>query len=281
MRDEDKVILDHYLYVLSRLSELVPADYGVTLSDCTACLLYKPAKSLDLKLSAGQPLREGSAIKKAIEEKRRIFSRIDKSVRGIPYIALANPLYNSHNEVIGAVTITESVELYDGFREMATTLTDAISSLAATSEEISAQSEEIAAVSHNLTSSAHDSQRRVQETDQVLGLIKNISAQTNLLGLNAAIEAARVGEHGRGFGVVAEEIRKLASGSADSIKQVENIIKEIKEASAKSYQQTTQIEAAITQITDAITHIAASIEKINMMAEKLDQTANGLIENTH
>jgi methyl-accepting chemotaxis protein len=278
MYEEDQKILERYVYVLSRLSEIVPADYGVTLSDCTTCLLYKPAKKLDLNVPVGQPLRDGSAIKKAVEEKRRIFSRIDKSVRGIPYIALANPIYNDCNEVIGAVTITESVELYDGFKEMATTLTDAISSLASTSEEIAAQSEEIAAVSHQLTVSTDNSQKRVQETDHVLALIKNISAQTNLLGLNAAIEAARVGEHGRGFGVVAEEIRKLASNSADSIKQVENIINEIKEASAKSYQQTTQIEVLIAQVADAIMQIANSIQLIHTMAEKLDQTANNLVD---
>lgn len=277
MREADQQILEHYIYVLSRLSDIVPADYGVTLSDCTTCLLYKPAKKLDLKVPVGQPIREGSAIKKAVEGKRRIFSRVDKAVRGIPYIALANPIYNDCNEVIGAVTITESVELYDGFKEMATTLTDAISSLASTSEEIAAQSEEIAAVSRHLTLSTENSQKRVQETDQVLALIKNISAQTNLLGLNAAIEAARVGEQGRGFGVVAEEIRKLASGSAESIKQVENIISEIKTASTTSYQETTQIEVLIAQVAEAINHIATSVQQINAMAEKLDQTANNLV----
>ncbi|EGO62633.1 methyl-accepting chemotaxis protein [Acetonema longum] len=273
-----ETILSHYHYVLSHLKELVPADYGVTLADRTTCLLYIPAKNLDLNLAAGQPLREGSAIKRAIEEKRRIFTRIDKTVRGIPYIALATPLFDERGDVIGAVTITESVEHYDGLKEMAATLTEAISSLASTSEEISAQSEEIASVSRTLTHSAHDSQLRVQETDKVLGLIKNISAQTNLLGLNAAIEAARVGEQGRGFGVVAEEIRKLAAVSADSIKQVETIIQEIKTANTSSYQQTVQIEAAITQVAEAIGHIASSVQQVSAMAEKLDLTAGKLFE---
>jgi len=191
---------------------------------------------------------------------------------------LANPLYNGKNEVIGAVTITQSIELYDSFKEMASTLTEAINSLAATSEEIAAQSQEIAAVSQNVTLSAKNSQQRTQDTDTVLGLIKNIAGQTNLLGLNAAIEAARVGEHGRGFSVVAEEIRKLAAGSADSIKQVENIIKEIKEDSRKSYQQAAQIEVTIAQMASAISHIASSVQQISQMAEKLDHTANSFID---
>ncbi|WP_371366218.1 Putative sensory transducer protein YfmS [Sporomusa rhizae] len=278
MQEEDRNILERYIYVLSRLSEIIPADYGVTISDCTTCLFYKPAKTLDLKAPVGQALREGSAIKKAVDEKQRIFTKIDKSVRGIPYIALANPIFNGNNAVIGAVTITQSIELYDSFKEMASTLTEAISSLASTSEEIAAQSQEIAAVTQQLTSSAKGAEQRTQESDKMLGLIKNIASQTNLLGLNAAIEAARVGEQGRGFSVVAEEIRNLAADSTDSIKQVENIIKEIKEANATSCQQAVQIEETITQIADAIGHIASSIQQISIMAEKLDHTADGFID---
>ncbi len=278
MHVEDQEIMDRYLYVLARLNDFVPADYGVTIADREKYLLYKPAKSLDLKVTVGDAIRTGSATHKAITEKKRFFNKIDKAVRGIPYVALANPIFNDRNEVIGSVVISESVERYDGFKEMAAGLTDAISSLASTSEEISAQAEEISAVSHKVTQSSLESQKQAKETDQVLGLIRNISSQTNLLGLNAAIEAARVGEQGRGFGVVAEEIRKLASNSADSIKKVELIMKLIQESSESSYQQTTQIEGGITQIADALGQVAASVQQINAMAIKLDQFANQLME---
>ncbi len=276
MQTEDQLILDHYLFVLSRLHEIVPADYGVTVSDCEKYLFYRPATDLDLKVTLGSPIRDGSATKRVIAEQRRIFTKIDKAVRGSPYVALANPVYNDHRKVIGSIVITESVERYDGLKEIAQQLMNSLSTLASTSEQISAQTEEMASVSRAVTVASQESQQRTQETDQVLGLIKSIASRTNLLGLNAAIEAARVGEHGRGFGVVAEEIRKLATNTADSIHKVEMITKQIQEASQASFQQTTQIEGAISQIAQAMSQIAGSVQQISDMAAKLDQLADGI-----
>lgn len=72
----------------------------------------------------------------------------------------------------------------------------------------------------SLAGTVDSAKRSVQSTGEVIGFIKRVAAQTNLLGLNAAIEAARANEYGRGFAVVANEVRKLAD---DSIKASEQI----------------------------------------------------------
>ena len=209
-------------------------------------------------------------------ENRRVVVRGDKATFGLPYIATAVPVHDETGNVVGGAVIIESVEQQDRLKEMAEKLADTTSSLASTSEEISAQTQEISALSRIMSLAAAESQGRLKETDEVVGLIKAVSGQTNMLGLNAAIEAARVGEQGRGFGVVADEIRKLAKSSGESIKKIESTLRTIREDSEKNYEQTRRIDEVIPQVAQAITLVASNVQEVNEMARSLNEMADNL-----
>lgn len=89
--------------------------------------------------------------------------------------------------------------------------------------------------------------RRSEEIGKIVDVITSIADQTNLLSLNAAIEAARAGESGRGFSVVAEEVRKLAEGSGKAAEQIGELIKEVQSETAKAvkYMEIGQSEVAL------------------------------------
>jgi len=268
-------VLEHFLYVMPYLNNFLVGDFGVGVTDREKYLLYKPGEKLDLKVAPGTKLTPGTVVVQAMEEKRRIVGR-RKTSQGDSYIAVAYPIFDSAGNVVGGVAVVESVERQDGLKTMAEELSTNISVLASTTEEISAQSEEIAALGSRLTGVAKESQNRAKETDQILGLIKTIAGQTNLLGLNAAIEAARVGDAGRGFGVVAEEIRKLATSTADSIRKIETITRAIQTDSEQTYNQLLQLNEVVTQVATAITQVAGAVQETGGLARKLDLMADEL-----
>ncbi len=210
---------------------------------------------------------------KAMEEGQRISIRGDKSLFGVPYFATSLPIINDEHEVIGGVVVVETIDRQESLRRMATELTETIHTLASSSEEISAQAQEISRVSWDVVKVVDESVTHVRQTSQVLDIVKSIANQTNLLGLNAAIEAARVGDQGRGFAVVAQEIRKLAESVNGSVKQIDQIIKSVQTGSEYTKNQLDWIVQAISQITEAVAQSACSLQQTNEMAENLHEMA--------
>lgn len=276
MTEETSANLKHFLYALPYFNNLLTKDIGVSLTDLEKFLFYKPAKNFDLKVSPGDPIKPGSAVEQAIREKRRVVRRGDASLYGLPYIAVCCPIFDEDGAVIGCAVSTEPVDMQDSLKEMAITVNDSISAIASTSEEISAQAEEIAAATSSLAQVALSSQEKVKETDEIIALIRSIAAQTNLLGLNAAIEAARVGDAGRGFGVVAEEIRKLAANSTDSVKSIDRIIRTIQSDSIQSYDRLKQVNEAVNQIAVSISEVANAVQRTVSLTHQLDHLADSL-----
>lgn len=109
-------------------------------------------------------------------------------------------------------------------RHYSAKLYSALEQAASAVEELTASSEELAATSQETAEIAKTASREVDNTAQILEIIRRVAQQTNLLGLNAAIEAARAGEYGRGFSVVAEEVRKLAEESNNSAKSINDML---------------------------------------------------------
>lgn len=126
-----------------------------------------------------------------------------------------------------------------------------------------------------------------KEIGQVIQIINSIAEQTSLLALNAAIEAARAGEYGKGFSVVAAEVRKLADQSVQSTKVIEGIVQKIQHDSTESIQYMDQAIQSVhvgfettVQSATKFEQIVSRVNEIGPQIEEVSSTINQIKQNT-
>ena len=126
--------------------------------------------------------------------------------------------------------------------------------------------------------------QRSQEIGEIIRVIEDIADQTNLLALNAAIEAARAGEQGRGFAVVADEVRKLAERTGKATKEIAGVIETVqagtKEAVTSMEAGTTEVQTGMDLVNEAGTRLNEIVDGVQKVTTMVQQLAGSIDEQT-
>ncbi|MEK3792791.1 methyl-accepting chemotaxis protein [Paenibacillus sp. FSL R7-0204] len=251
---------------LPLVQRLFPLDVMFALADRDKFIYYLQGKELKAKIELGSPVPPSGGIRAALESGEEVSTTIPREIYGIPFKSSSMPIRDRNGVVTGVFTIGISLSNQ-------VTLSDAANALAVTSDEISSTSVEIAGTASDLANTARDLKELgqkvvedLQQTDEILDFIRKVAENSNLLGLNAAIEAAHAAEHGRGFGIVAQEIRKMSVSSASSAKDIAGILQMIK-------QKINQMDAVLTDCLAQSERQAAATEEITASMQQLAASA--------
>lgn len=272
-KESERELLDAFIKVAPLLNKLIHDDVTVGVYDTEKAVCYIPGETFTLNVELGSPLQEGDAITAAIRSNHEIMDIVPKEVFGFPIFAKSIPIHDHNNKVIGGVGVGVSLEKSNRLHEVAENLSAIVQETAASIDDITGSVKNLASRITDVSTHMKEVSLGANQIGQISTVVKGVSDQSNLLGLNAAIEAARAGEAGRGFSVVADEIRKLANNSKENVTQIDELTRRIQ----GSIQNLNEAFSGINQLTDnqaaAIEEICSTINEISRNAQNLSELA--------
>ncbi|MFC0215096.1 methyl-accepting chemotaxis protein [Paenibacillus chartarius] len=216
---------------------------------------------------------KGSVSYKALTTGKLIKEERGPEMFGFPYFSTAVPIFDDDGKtVIGVISASTTNEMLNKIRHEASNLFSIVEKMSATTVQISSGSQSLANDMKGFSAVSQAMVEDIQKIRKTLEFVQEVAGQSNLLGLNAAIESARVGEAGRGFSIVAQEIRRMA----DKSKEASLIIKEQLSSIQASVKQFESFIHTITHNTDLQ---AMSLFELNQSFEHIVSTAENLANN--
>lgn len=266
--------LQNYLEILPLFHSMLP-DISIGLTNTHEWITYRPGRKIDIGARAGTKINPLEPLAESIKNKTIIHAEIPSEFFGIPFTGLAAPILDN-GQVIGALAIQLQKQNEKQLRTISEQIVQSLEQANNRVEAITDGAEGLSKISNELLEQSNRAMKEVKNTDEVLNFIKRVADQTNLLGLNAAIEAARAGDKGLGFKVVADEIRKLSSETVSSTVKIRqtltNIQKSVNEITA-SIQEVVVVGREQESSTEEISNI---ISKIESMSKELNKYASEL-----
>ncbi|URZ04590.1 methyl-accepting chemotaxis protein [Clostridium felsineum] len=259
------------------LSEMFSDGVVLFTTDLDKFISVQTSNNFKLPLVPGEKFKSNTTPDKVVMTKSAVAIEYDASIYGTPVFAVCHPVFEEGTgELVGTFGLMIPKTAANMLKDSSRNLEDSITEIVATIEELAASAASIHSNEKELNDTIGDIAELSSEINNVTTFIKEIADQTKMLGLNASIEAARAGELGKGFGVVAAEIRKLSEESKSTVPKIkeltDKIISKVDECNEKSKNSlsSSKEQAAATE------EITASVQEINSMAETLNEIANKL-----
>lgn len=270
-------ILECLYHLLPQLPNFYEDEISFLLADKTKLLSFVPSEHMSKSfLNVGQSIPKDDVLYKAISTGKTQSITTDRSSFGFHIRVVAIPIKDLRGNIIGAVSYGRSLKNSTELLDLSTALASTLNKVNEKSNLISHSIKQISNSNSEVLGEVRNTASKVNETDNIIKFINGVVSQTKLLGLNASIEAARVGEAGKGFGVVASEIRKLSASSSSSINEITNVIKTIQQSVQDIELMISDSNISSDEQSRTILEIIESLNNLSSTAARLASVANKL-----
>lgn len=273
--------LQAYVNIAPLIKEILGSSSALAVVDTEKYIYFSPSDSLPISIKVGDSaIVTGDDTYIRALKGEKISMMLPPEIFGKPVATKILPIKDFETgEIVGLLTYSKPLDHEAKIDNELAQLNQIIQNIHINIQRLAAQSEELTATSIDINEQANTSYEHSKQIADVVKLIEGISNQTNLLGLNAAIEAARSGEAGKGFGVVADEIRKLSQHTKEAVGTITQSLNTIRDNLNKLNSGTKEVSAASEEQSIVTVEVVNEIEQLDNKSKELVNYMKNVLQN--
>lgn len=244
-----------------------------TISNTERFLLVQDCENLRMASKTGDAIPIGCAADVCLKQKKPVSLIVPAHVFGVPLKTMAVPVFEN-GKILGTMAIGLSLSKKERISNLSNTLSHSLTEISTNLFDMTSGIQNISETNSSIQKFIEITKDNSKKTDEVLSFIEGIAKQTNLLGLNAAIESARAGEYGKGFSVVSTEIRNLSKSTKESANQINSILNTIQNSINEIYLRFNDSNLLLDNQSSGLEEITATIQELNSTATILKEFAS-------